>query len=350
MASEVDTDSESAPPALEVHLTFWQQPLVQALLPLGTSIIFHLSIILIAVLTWGTYKVVTASPLREQIIVPEAAIIEGADIGGVPNPGLGGDPNLAAAQNVDPTVSVADGWAEKRSETLTSTLMQGGGTPDSTDSVIGLGPRSGIAGIGKDGTGGEGSASGPMAAFGPPGGGMGLGPKSPFMGISGNAHRVVYICDASGSMMDVFSRVRVELHKSLDVLRPIQSFNVIFFSDIDVTSLSKTTLVMATPENTRKAILMSEGMAAAGTTDPLPAIRLAFSQKPELIYVLTDGFENVVSFDAVITEFRKLNPDKKVKVNTILVRSSTYPELEQVMRVIAQENGGVCKIIDRQAM
>jgi uncharacterized protein with von Willebrand factor type A (vWA) domain len=77
---------------------------------------------------------------------------------------------------------------------------------------------------------------------------------------------------------------------------------------------------------------------------------MAFAQQPELIYVLTDGFDQVVSFDAVINEFRKLNVNKKVRVNTILIRSSGNAELERVVKIIASENGGVCKIIDRQDM
>ncbi|HVT90214.1 MAG TPA: hypothetical protein VHD56_15285 [Tepidisphaeraceae bacterium] len=344
-------DAEPGPTGqnLQVHLTFWQRPIVQDLLPFGTSILFHVGLIGLGLLTYGTYKVVTASVMREQLIIPEAAMIEGAQVGGIPNPGLGSDPNLSAAQNIDPMSNDADNWARKRNESLTSTLMQGGSAPDAADSVIGLGPRTGIAGLGSSGTGGGGDA-GPLAAFGPPGGGMGMGPKSPFMGISGNAHRVIYICDASGSMLGVIPRVRQELQKAISVLRPIQSFNVIIFADEDVTALSRNALTMATPENKRKALDLSEKMYAAGATDPLPAIRMAFEQKPELIYILTDGFDQVVSFDSVINEIRKLNADKKVKVNTILVRSSGYPELEKVVRIIASENGGVCKIIDRQDM
>ena len=64
-------------------------------------------------------------------------------MGGIPNPGLGGDPNMAAAQNVDPNVTVSEGWSDKRSESLTQTLMGGGAAADATDSVIGLGTRSG---------------------------------------------------------------------------------------------------------------------------------------------------------------------------------------------------------------
>ncbi|HEY7088003.1 MAG TPA: hypothetical protein VH518_07930 [Tepidisphaeraceae bacterium] len=329
------------------RISFWQEPAVQSMLPLATSIIFHMAVVVVGFLLIGKLPIIT-QPTREQVIIPEAAMVDGAEVGGIPNPGLGGDPNLAAAQNVDPNITAADGWSSKRSESLTTTLM-GGEASDAQDSVIGLGSRSGIAGSGGPGAGGAGGdGGGPMAPFGVPGGGAGLGPKSPFMGISGNAKRVVYICDASGSMMDVFWRVKNELRKAVEVLKPIQAFNVIFFSDVEITALTKKDLLMATPVNKRKAFELSESMSSAGITDPLPAIRLAFEQQPELIYVLTDGFDNVVSFDAVINEFRKLNPAKKVRVNTILIRSTANAELEKVVRTIASENGGVCKIIDRQ--
>jgi hypothetical protein len=35
-------------------------------------------------------------------------------------------------------------------------------------------------------------------------------------------------------------------------------------------------------------------------------------------------------------------------VSTILIKSTNNPELEKVVRTIANENGGICKIIDRQ--
>ena len=49
-----------APPL--VQLGFWQRPAVQNLLPLGTSIAFHLALILLGVLTFKTVKVMTEPP------------------------------------------------------------------------------------------------------------------------------------------------------------------------------------------------------------------------------------------------------------------------------------------------
>lgn len=330
-------------PRPEPKLTFWREPVVQDWLPLVVAIGVHVVILALGLtLAAALPKIISAT--REQTIIPEAAIVDGAQVGGIPNPGLGGDPNLASAQNTDPKQTDSQGWSQSRSETLNKTLL-GAASEDSANSRIEMGLNKTIAnGPGNN----SGAGGGPLAPLGVPGGGTSLGPKSPFMGISGNAKKVVYICDASGSMMSVFWRVKQELHKAVDVLKPIQAFNVIFFSDVEVTTLNKSELIMATPDNKRKAFSTAESMSAAGSTDPLPAIRLAFQQKPELIYILTDGFDQIVSFDSVIQEFRKLNADKKVRVNTILIKSTDNPELEKVVRTIASENGGVCKVIDRQ--
>src|SRR5438067_917345 len=84
--------------AIAPHLTFWQEPWVQNLLPHITSITVHLVIIIIAILLIPPLQKLTQMVKQEQVIVPDASFTEGP-VGGIPNPGLGGDPNRAAAQD-----------------------------------------------------------------------------------------------------------------------------------------------------------------------------------------------------------------------------------------------------------
>src|SRR5688500_13733254 len=109
---------EQAPPMDVVvpHLTFWQQPLVQNVLPLITSLALHLGLILIGVLALKTYQQFR-TVVQEQVIIPDATMAEGAEIGGVPNPGLGPDPTRAGAQDQLPD-KASDGWSAKASEKL----------------------------------------------------------------------------------------------------------------------------------------------------------------------------------------------------------------------------------------
>jgi uncharacterized protein with von Willebrand factor type A (vWA) domain len=88
---------------------------------------------------------------------------------------------------------------------------------------------------------------------------------------------------------------------------------------------------------------------AAYGTKPAKAIREAFSRQPELVYILSDGFDVIASFDELKADFRRNNRENKVKVNTLLIRSRNDPDLENVMREIAEQNGGVYKPIERNA-
>jgi hypothetical protein len=242
----------------------------------------------------------------------------------------------------------SDSWSRQRGENLTQSLMGGaGGESAADDSVIAPGVRPGL-GAGNAAGGRNEGDGGALAPFGVPGGGSGQGPRANFMGVSGNARRIVYIVDASGSMMTIFPHVRFKLNESIGILRPSQAFNVFVFSNATVTAFNKGGLLTASPENKRKAVGFGEGVIAAGTTNPLPAIREAFTNKPELIYVLTDGFDvSEVPFAEIAAEFRKANADKRVRVNTILIRSRDDKELEKILDQIAKENGGVFKILER---
>jgi len=182
---------------VEPEISFWQESWVQNGLPIVTSLAIHIALIVLGFLTLSAYKTATTIS-EEQIIVPDAAIVQG-DVGGVPNPGLDGDPNRPAASDLVPENTRSEGWNKEPSKSLQAAVMGGSGDTAS-DTLIGIGAGQSM-GKGK-GTGvGTGAGDGASAPFGMPGGGRGIGPRSPFMGVSGNAKTVSYVCDASGSMM-----------------------------------------------------------------------------------------------------------------------------------------------------
>jgi hypothetical protein len=342
------TVDEEAPEEEAVPRSFWQIPFVQDILPFLTSLVLHIGLIALGLLTYKTVSIiVTAS--KEPVIIPDATIVEGAEVGGIPHPGLGGDETRDAAQDQFKDVPPdSTGISEKPSTTLTMALA-GGGQGDNDDSTIAVGAASGAFGKGTGtgigtGTGvgsGTGDGSGALAPFGIPGGGGGIGPKSPFMGVSGNAMKVVYLCDSSGSMMNKFDTLRQELRKAADTLKPIQSFDIIFFSEDNYLALDKQ-LLLATPEAKRKAYEFLDKTAPHGSSDPIPGLRAAFQAGPQLIYMLTDG--DFPNNNAVIEEIRKLNKDKKVKINTIAF-ADRGEEYEKMLKQISDENGGLFKFV-----
>jgi hypothetical protein len=70
--------------------------------------------------------------------------------------------------------------------------------------------------------------------------------------VTKDVHSVVYVCDASGSMMNKMVPLKKQLKISIDQLQPSQFFSIIFFADQKPQALAQQ-LVMASPDNKRKA-------------------------------------------------------------------------------------------------
>jgi len=329
-----------------VQLSFWQNKYVQDLLPFLTSVTLHITLITVAAISYAGYRALHVVE-QEQLIIPDSELVDGP-VGGVPNPGLGEDPNRKAAQDqVADAPSESAGWSSKSRQSLTNTLMGGGSGDSAEEALIAAGP----GGIGKGKTSGSNSGDnngagtgdgvGQLAIFGVPGGGNGIGPVSKVFGRTGNALRIAYVCDASGSMMDKIDLLKIELRKAIDGLQPVQVFDVIFFQEKDVATAARS-LVVANPDNKRKAYAFLEQIAAHGSTDPIPALKLAFDQRPQLIYLLTDG--DFPDNQAVLQYIQGRNGDHKVKINTIAF-VGRGEEYEKIMKKIAQDSGGVFKYV-----
>jgi hypothetical protein len=333
-----------------VHENFWQQPFVQNVLPLITSVILLATILILAIILVPKIIQATRQVTQEQLIIPDASFAENGQPGGIPNPGLGNDPMREGRQEEFANVAQnSEGWANKASQTLTQTMLSGGLGENAADvSVIGVGPNSGSgkgSGVGQGpGTGaGTGDGSGALAPFGPAGGGGGIGPKFMKVGFGGNVRSIIFLCDASGSMIPKMPYLKEELMNAVDKLKPIQWFNVEFFVNDKPQQLADH-LLPATPENKRKCAEFLNAVAAAGSpTDPIVSLTLAFKQQPQLIFLLTDG--DFSDNAAVLTRVRQMNASGKTKVNTIAFvgENDTDKEFINTLTQIAKETGGVFK-------
>lgn len=331
---------EEADPA-EYEVNFWRKPWVQAVVPWLTSLSVHLGIILVALilLTSGAFDILIQKVTEAQVMVPTTELAE-TNIGGVQNAGNMDDVARPNAQ-LDPVEQSNNPLPE--GDANLSALEETSGSPAPSDSLTG------ITGMGSlrdalGGGGGEGST-----IFGEAGGG------GKFMGFDiggegdgGAVHRVVFVCDASGSMNGMPKELLVqELKSAIGPLRPIQFYNVLFFQGDDYESAFPRRLKSANPMHKRETHDFLDSLVVRGGTNPAPALEAAFRMKPELLFFLTDGrFDQIVDYDEVTDTFRRLNKDGKVMVNTIqfINRDETA---EGVLRGIAHENGGEYKFVGR---
>lgn len=176
--------------------------------------------------------------------------------------------------------------------------------------------------------------------------------KIEFCGIKGGGNHFVYLVDSSGSMGDAFASARLELLRSIELLKPDQRFYVVFFDEepdymrLSNPTMDETSSMMATTGNKEKLrqwamrITMNRGRA------PYDPIEFALGLRPDVIFLLSDGEFPERLVEKLDQENRIENLFGDVKpisiVHTIGYHSR---EGEARMKVIAKKNGGQYRYI-----
>lgn len=314
--------------------------LSQEVLPWVTSLTVHAALVVFGVMTATVIMTPPPPVMQEQVVAAETIVHEGKEMPHIFENAKAPDFGEALSQNKQ--LDATDGVS--RSPGTKFDVDAGGGNNDDGAAAqrIAIGSRQFMPGKG-GGPGGNGDGDGtgdggPLIIFNPNANGP-IGGSTVF--IPTPARRVVFVCDATGTMINKLGVLKHELTKAVAALRPNQSFNIIFFTDGGKYHIAdKSGVVVATPDNKRQAFAFLEDITPMGTTDPLPAIDAAFRQKPDLVYFLSDGeFNNLRPYEEVVRQFDSSNKERRTRVSTILFE--TYDrDAEQVMRRIAEDHGG----------
>jgi len=148
-----------------------------------------------------------------------------------------------------------------------------------------------------------------------------------FFGVEATEVRdVVYVVDASGSMITTFPFVLDELERSARALDPLQRFQVIFFrgdagkssgwlaaphpSDPDRTREAR--FIRCTPDSIRSVLAWARTVRPSGRSNPMEALRIAINLEPDAIMMLSSSIAGTgqweISADEVLSELDALNP------------------------------------------
>jgi uncharacterized protein with von Willebrand factor type A (vWA) domain len=165
---------------------------------------------------------------------------------------------------------------------------------------------------------------------------------------------VIYLVDESGSMVSVFGQVKQDLKRSVDEMgvekKGPTRFNIIFYSDGKPVALFADGMHAATAEAKREAMDFIDGQTSVGGTQPIPAIEMALQEKPQLLYLLTDGFDQIADMNTVVDEFRRGDADGKIRVNCVFIKADEDPKLEAALKQIAKIGHGSFKTILKKDM
>ena len=165
--------------------------------------------------------------------------------------------------------------------------------------------------------------------------------KTMFFGVARKGNKFAYIIDNSGSMRGRrFDAAREELFRSVSQMTRYQAFYVIFFSDraypmFDPEAAKE--MLPPEPKNLKKLLEWMQGVEVTGGGRIVDAVELALKQKPDAIFLLTDGLMSEYSAERLM----KMDT-KDVSINTICFGSE---EGAATLKKIADKQDGVFQFI-----
>jgi len=198
-------------------------------------------------------------------------------------------------------------------------------------------------------------------------------PDVQFAGVgASNARSIVYVVDASGSMVSSLPVVVKELKESIRKLAPTQQFQVVFFRNNRYSAaphpadraskLTITRLIRATEENVTSVCEWIDTMTAAGRSNPIPALEVALSLEPDAVFVLSSVITGAGVWepnrDELLAKLDQLNPrDRRTGRRRVVINTIQFLDEDpsEILRAIADEHGneggrGAYRFISRREL
>lgn len=141
------------------------------------------------------------------------------------------------------------------------------------------------------------------------------------LGVS-NATKIIYVVDASGSMVSTFPVVMNYLERSISRLARTQRFQVVFYGREgfraaphpgDVDDGAHWRLIRATPENVRATLEWARTVIPGGKSNPVPALEFALHlDHPDAVFLLSNVVTGAGQWEAdkdgILRALDALNP------------------------------------------
>ena len=175
--------------------------------------------------------------------------------------------------------------------------------------------------------------------------------QAKFFGIKVESHRVIFILDISGSMLEsMYGRyvgkrgaARIDIAKQ-EVSQAIKNldagtlFNVLTFSS-SVAKWKKDGIVAKSPETEAEALEWIDRLGASGATNLYDSVKTAFEDKDvDTIFIMSDGEPTngeVIDPHRIREDVAFWNKHRKVKINTIAIGGNL-----EVLEWLAKDAGG----------
>lgn len=176
------------------------------------------------------------------------------------------------------------------------------------------------------------------------------------LGVS-NAADIVYVVDASGSMVSTLPIVIDHLNRSVSRLARTQRFQIIFYGREAYESaphpgdvqegVPTTRLIRATPENIRQVLAWVRTVLPGGKSNPIPALKRALWLKPDAVFLLSNVITGIGEWEAgkeaLLKDIDALNPaDAHTGRRRTVIKTIQFLDEDpaEILRAIGEAHGG----------
>jgi von Willebrand factor type A domain len=163
-----------------------------------------------------------------------------------------------------------------------------------------------------------------------------------FCMIPAEGRKIVYLVDTSLSMDNLDFVRRAYLEPSIEQMTPQHAFSVVTFSIEAGRVMPPGKLVPGSTANKKQALQFVKTIVAKGHSNPDEGLRVAFSLKPEVLYLWTDGELFTKDTAALV---KRLNERGDVVVH---ICTSVPADTDPVMRSITEANSGIFRCVTEE--
>lgn len=191
------------------------------------------------------------------------------------------------------------------------------------------------------------AATGAITRLGPRAGKGGSAATSVF-GAIGEGQRFVYVFDRSSSMSGpALNAAKRELNLSLTHLGDVHQFGIVFYNHNQTmysnSGGSGARMYFAKKENRILAERFVSSISAQGSTDHLPALKIALEMRPDVIFFLTDADDPVLTA-AELQRVKSLNTN--TVINAIQFGYGPKQNFDNFLELLSTDSGGMYRYVD----
>ena len=175
--------------------------------------------------------------------------------------------------------------------------------------------------------------------------------------VRGNARKVAFLIDASGSLIADLPFVIDHLRETIAGLSEPQEFTVLLFQADQVIESPPPGLKRASPRNKDAVLqwLADKDYISGGSSDPVVAIRRALRYRPQLLFLLSDNLTNAGKGPYEVPQWRLIEEIEQANLGNTKIKTIQFlhedplehtPGREGTMKRIARlfgagENGNL---------